>query len=157
MFLPANTQRPRQRSASSTKTRIHAWHRSCEESQRLEEPGIGPIVATALVAEVGDWHAFSSGRSAAGSGLFPSSIRRAAGPSRRDLKNRQSIFAMAAGRWSDGCYPICAAAQRNGFSSCIMERRPIKVAAVALANKIARIAWAIMVHGEHFKEPRLRR
>ena len=34
---------------------IHAWHRSCEESRRLEEiPGAGPIVATALVAEVGD-------------------------------------------------------------------------------------------------------
>ena len=46
--------------------RIHAWHRSCEESRRLEEiPGIGPIVATALVAEVGDWKAFSSGRSLA--------------------------------------------------------------------------------------------
>ena len=38
---------------------IHAWHRSCEESRRLEEiPGVGPIVATALVAEVGDWTAF---------------------------------------------------------------------------------------------------
>ena len=34
-------------------------------------------------------------------------------------------------------------------------RRPIKVAAVALANKIARIAWAMMVRGERFKEPRL--
>ena len=46
--------------------RIHAWHRSCEASRRLEEiPGIGPIVATALVAEVGDWKAFSSGRSLA--------------------------------------------------------------------------------------------
>ena len=53
--------------------RIHAWHRSCEESQRLEEiPGIGPIVATALVAEVGDWKAFSSGRNlAAWIGLVP--------------------------------------------------------------------------------------
>jgi transposase len=52
---------------------IHAWHRSCEESRRLEEiPGVGPIVATALVAEVGDWTAFQSGRSlAAWIGLVP--------------------------------------------------------------------------------------
>jgi transposase len=43
--------------------RIHAWHRSYEDSRRLEEiPGIGPIVATALVAEVGDWKQFRSGR-----------------------------------------------------------------------------------------------
>src|SRR5271163_4273681 len=46
--------------------RIHTWHRSCEKSRRLEEiPGVGPIVATALVAEVGDWRAFASGRSLA--------------------------------------------------------------------------------------------
>src|SRR5262245_25727393 len=52
---------------------IHAWHRSCEESRRLEEiPGVGPIVASALVAEVGDWTALSSGRSlAAWIGLVP--------------------------------------------------------------------------------------
>src|SRR5947209_10305832 len=47
--------------------RIHAWHRSSEESRRLEEMrGIGPIVDTALVAEVGDWKVFSSGRSLVG-------------------------------------------------------------------------------------------
>src|SRR6476469_1997433 len=53
--------------------RIHAWHRSCEESRRLEEiPGVGPIVATALIAEVGDWKVFASGRSlAAWIGLVP--------------------------------------------------------------------------------------
>jgi transposase len=52
---------------------IHTWHRSCEESRRLEEiPGVGPIVATALVSEVADWKAFSSGRSlAAWIGLVP--------------------------------------------------------------------------------------
>jgi transposase len=53
--------------------RIHSWHRSCEQSRRLEEiPGIGPIVATALVAEIGDWKQFRSGRSlAAWIGLVP--------------------------------------------------------------------------------------
>ena len=51
---------------ASIDKRIHAWHRSCEESRRLEEiPGVGPIVATALVAEVGDWDAFRSGRNLA--------------------------------------------------------------------------------------------
>src|SRR5215475_2952443 len=58
---------------SSIDKRVHAWHRSCEESRRLEEiPGVGPIVATALVAEIGDWGAFRSGRSlAAWIGLVP--------------------------------------------------------------------------------------
>ena len=53
--------------------RIHAWHRSCEDSRRLEQiPGIGPIVATAPVAEIGDWKAFRSGRNlAAWIGLVP--------------------------------------------------------------------------------------
>jgi hypothetical protein len=46
--------------------RIHAVHRSCEESRPLEEiPGIGPIVATALDGEINDWKAFRSGRSLA--------------------------------------------------------------------------------------------
>ncbi len=46
---------------------ILTWHRACEASRRLEEiPGIGPIVATALVAEIGDWRQFRSGRNLAG-------------------------------------------------------------------------------------------
>lgn len=52
---------------------IMALHRGCEASRRLAEiPGIGPVGATALVAEIGDWKTFSSGRSlAAWIGLVP--------------------------------------------------------------------------------------
>jgi transposase len=139
--------------------RIQAWHRSCEESRRLEEiPGIGPIVATALIAEVGDWKAFSSGRNlAAWIGLVPKQHstggkERLGGISKQG--NRYLRWLLVAGAMA-----VIRYAQQHGtkrlWLARILERRPIKVAAVALANKIARMAWAMMVRGERFHEPRL--
>ncbi len=137
--------------------RIHAWHRSCEESRRLEEiPGVGPIVATAMVAEVGDWKAFSSGRNlAAWIGLVPrqhstGGKERLGGISKQG--NRYLRWLLVAGAMA-----VIRYARQHGtkrlWLARMLERRPIKVAAVALVNKIARMAWAMMVHGERFKEP----
>jgi transposase len=144
---------------SAVDKRIHAWHRSCQESRRLEAiPGIGPIAATALVAEIGDWGAFRSGRNlAAWIGLVPKQ-HSTGGKERLGSITKQGNRYL---RWLlvTGAMAVIRYARQHGtkrlWLTRLMERRPPKVAAVALANKIARMAWAMMVRDERFIEAKL--
>ena len=137
---------------------ILAWHRSCEASRRLEEiPGIGPIVATALVAEIGDWKAFSSGRSlAAWIGLVPKQ-HTTGGKDRLGSITKQGDRYLR-GLFVAGALAVIRYAKIHGtkhrpWLTALLARKPTKVAAIALANKMARMAWAMMAKGERYRNP----
>jgi transposase len=118
-------------------------------------PGIGPVIATALVATVGDARTFTSGRHlAAWLGLVPRQrssggrerllglSKRGDGYLRRQLMHgARALVAVARGRegglwaWVDG----------------LLARRPYNVVVAAVANKLARVAWALLSHGEDYR------
>jgi transposase len=138
--------------------RILACHRSSELSRRLAEiPGVGPVVATALVASIPDPHAFGSGRDlSAWIGLVPKQHSTGG-------KERLGRISKAGNRYLRsllmiGAFSVIRRAKQVGYTrrpwlTKLMERRPTKVAAIALANKIARTAWAMMVRGTSYREP----
>jgi transposase len=118
-------------------------------------PGIGPVIATALVAMVGDARAFASGRHlAAWVGLVPrqhssGGKERLLGISKRGdsylrrqlMHGARALVKVSKGRegkpwaWIDG----------------LLARRPFNVVVAAVANKLARIAWALLSRGEDYR------
>ena len=137
--------------------RIIASARSTEVGQRLMGiPGVGPVLASALVATIGDPKSFASGRNlAAWIGLVPR--QNSSGGKERlgsitkqgDRYLRQLLVV--------GAVAVIRYAVRNGarrpWLVQLLARRTPKVAAVALANKNARMVWAIMTSGERYREP----
>jgi transposase len=137
--------------------RILVCHRSSEVSRRLAEiPGVGPLLATALVATIPDPKAFSSGRNlAAWIGLVPKQNssggkERLGGVTKQGNRYLRSMLTV-------GALAVIRYAERHGTKRPwilrLLARRSTKVAAVALANKMARMAWAIMAKNEPYREP----
>jgi transposase len=138
--------------------RIMAWHRSNETSKRLDQiPGVGPALATALVASVPDPKAFRSGRHfSAWIGLVPRQ-HSSGGKDRLGSISKQGDRYLR-GLFTAGALAVIRYAKIHGtghrpWLTALLARRPTKVAAIALANKLARMAWAMMAKGMRYNEP----
>jgi transposase len=144
---------------AAAEQRIHAWHRSNAVSRRLETiPGIGPITAGALAATITDPSLFKSGRElAAWIGLVPRQ-NSSGGKERLGRISKQGDPYL---RWLlvAASMTVIRHAKRRGTANPwlaeIIARKPTKVAAVALANKLARIAWALLQHGGTYQTPEI--
>ena len=139
--------------------RIMAQHRSNEASKRLETiPGIGVIGATAIAATVADPTVFRSGRDfAAWIGLVPrqdsTGGKQKLGPiSKQGHQYLRRILVV-------GAHAVLRRAKQNPekypWLTQLLARRPFKLVAVALANKMARTAWALLAHGGTYRAPEL--
>jgi len=135
-------------------SQIVAWHRVNENSRKLAKiPGIGPITASAMVASLGDAKSFKNGRQvSAWLGLVPKQNSTGGktvllGMSKRGDSYLRTLLIQ-------GSRSMIYAAQRKDISDSwlgrLLKRRNANVAAVALANKNARIIWALLAGDREF-------
>ena len=122
-------------------------------------PGIGPLVATALLATLGeDWRLFANGRAlAAWLGLVPRQHSTGGKPRLLGISKRGDVYlrqllihgARAMLRWVERKDDAT-----SRWAHALKQRRHPNVANVAMANKLARIAWAVMTTGKTFDPAR---
>jgi transposase len=143
----------------SIEKRIIAQHRAYEASKRIATiPGIGFLGASAITATVTDPDAFRSGRDfAAWIGLVPRQDSTGGKPrlgpiSKQGDRYLRRILVV-------GAHSVLRRAKQNPekypWLTRLLTRRPFKVVAVALANKMARMAWALLAHGGTYRAPEL--
>ena len=135
-----------------------AWHKDNEASRRLATiPGIGPITASAIVATITDPTQFRSARHlAAWIGLVPKQnssggTTRQGGISKQGDRTLRRLLVL--GATAVIRHARTKAANEASWLKGLLERRPAKLAAVAQANKTARIVWALLVRGGTYHAP----
>ena len=139
--------------------RIMASARETELGRRLMEiPGVGPLLASAVVASVPDPAVFRSGRDlSAWIGLVPR--QNSSGGKERLGSISKAGHGYLRQMLVVGAMAVVRYAERNGtrrpWLVQLLARRKAKVAAVALANKTARTIWAMMNSGERYREPQV--
>jgi transposase len=139
--------------------RLMAWHRANACSRRLAQiPGVGPIGATTLVMKTPDPGAFPSGRHfAAWLGLTPKD-HSTGGKTRLGKITRAGDEVLGSLLVVGATAVIQQVRRGRGHPSRwlldLLKRKPPKLAAVALANKMARIAWKLMTTGESYGDAR---
>lgn len=148
-----------EREIEIVEVKLMEWHRADECSRRLAQiPGVGPIGASMLMMKTPDPHSFKSGRDfAAWMGLTPKD-HSTAGKTRLGKITRAGDELLRS-TLVVGATAVIRHAQRSQRKNAspwllkLLERKAPKLAAVALANKAARIAWKLMVSGEHYRRP----
>src|SRR3974377_406285 len=146
-----------QTTIGSIEKRIVVQHRANEASKRLESiPGIGIIGASAITATMTDPKSFRSGRDFAGwIGLVPrqdsTGGKQKLGPiSKQGDRYLRRILVV-------GAHSVLRRAKQNPekypWLTQLLARRPFKVVAIALANKMARVAWALLASGGTYRAP----
>ena len=135
--------------------KLMAWHRSNELSRRLAEvPTIGPIGACLLSAKITDPRIFRSGRMcAAWIGLTAKDHssggkQRLGGITRAGDETLRAVLVSGATAYIS--YVRRGRIQPSPWLASLLKRKPPKLAAVALANKTARIAWKLMISGQRY-------
>lgn len=134
---------------------IKEWHRGSEASQRLEAiPGIGALTASALVASIADARAFKNGRQlAAWLGLVPRQASSGGKEQLLGISKRGDTYLrtlLIHGARAVMFHRLRGPAQADSWLIKLLARRHRNVAAVALANKNARVVWALLAHQREY-------
>ena len=143
------------RQVKELEVQIKAWHQGSELSRKLEKiPGIGPLAASAVVASIADARSFKNGRQvAAWLGLVPRQHSSGGKPTLLGISKRGDSYLRTL--LIHGARSVILAARRKtaqgGWLQELLKRRNPNVAAVALANKNARIAWALLAHDRRYR------